>query len=109
MGCQRVTSLPLLSVDVNGCDRNPANPCMEPSIVTRNGRPSYWGAHRRGSSERRHFNVTKAFCCSAPHLFFSDAVASALLLAPFRMRFELFGGSTLMSRVRSESGAAIHA
>ena len=79
MGCHRVISLPLVSIDVNGCDRNPANPCIEPSVVTLKGRPSYWGARSKGSSESRHFSVTKAFCCSAPHLFHSDAAASALL------------------------------
>ena len=79
MGCQHVISLPLVSVDVNGCDRNPANPCIELSVVTQNGCPSYWGARSRGSSESRHLSVTKAFCCSAPHLFCNDAVAKAFL------------------------------
>jgi hypothetical protein len=79
MECQHVVSLPLLSIVVNGCERKPANPCIDPSVVTQNGRQSYCGVRSNGSSDSRHFSVTNAFCWSEPHLFFSDVEASALL------------------------------
>src|SRR6202030_2519205 len=97
MGCHRATSLPLLSVDVNGCDKKPANPCIETSVITQNGRPSYCGVCSRGSSDSKHFNVTNAFCCSALHLSLSEADASALLYAPFLAFPGLLGFSTLIS------------
>lgn len=102
-------SVPALLTYVNGWDKKPASPTMDPLDVMRKGQPSYCGGLSTGSLDNRTFRARNAFCCFGPHLSFSDAALRALLYTPF-LAFPLacLGMSIFTLQVRSVRDWAIH-
>src|SRR5882762_5848820 len=101
MGWIDVLSVPLGRIVVNFWVSIPANPYLQPSVVTIKGVPSYLGPFRTGSLVRAIFSLRKARLCSFVHRPANEKPFIARVYAAFPLSL---GSSSL--RARSVSGCA---
>ena len=67
IGCVFVWVFPQLSVQSKHCDKMPANPSLQPSVVMMNGDPSYFGPLTTRALVSAVFNTMNAFACIDDH------------------------------------------
>ena len=87
MGWTTVFSVPLGRTVVNFYVTMPANPYLQPSVVTTNGVPSYFGPLSTGSLVRATFSLRNARSWSLVHSPCNENPFMALVYAAFPFSF----------------------
>ncbi|KII91257.1 hypothetical protein PLICRDRAFT_105798, partial [Plicaturopsis crispa FD-325 SS-3] len=103
IGWRRLTDFPFGSTVVKYCDKEPARPFLQPSVVTMNGVPSNCGERRNGADVMAALMARKDSKCSLVH---KPPAKDKLRSARWWACFPLPLGISALRR-RSVSGAAI--